>query len=96
MRGNMGELINPEKQPQVPQPACELECGIACGGEWAERRFIRRLHHRLFGATLFGGEAYRWNEALPGPYDPSSRLSTSAIGAHLVAVSIPFCWVRFN
>ncbi|MBB3148424.1 hypothetical protein FHS21_004871 [Phyllobacterium trifolii] len=36
----------------------------------------------FFGGTIVGGDAYRWNEALPGLYDPSSRLSTSAIGAH--------------
>lgn len=42
----------------------------------------------FFGGTLVGGEAYRWNEALPDLYDPSSRLSTSAIGGHFVAGSI--------
>lgn len=42
----------------------------------------------FFGGSLVGGEAYRWNEALPDLYDPSSRLSTSAIGAHFLAGSI--------
>lgn len=42
----------------------------------------------FFGGTLVGGEAYRWNEALPDLYDPSSRLSTSAIGAHFLAGSV--------
>ncbi|WP_244434310.1 DUF2306 domain-containing protein [Agrobacterium tumefaciens] len=42
----------------------------------------------FFGGAVVGGEAYRWNEALPGLHDRSSPLSTSAIGAHFAAGSI--------
>lgn len=42
----------------------------------------------FFGGTAISGDASRWNEALPDLYDPSSRVSTSAIGAHFLAGSI--------
>lgn len=42
----------------------------------------------FFGGTAVREDAYRWNESLPGLYDPSSRLSTSAIGAHFLAGTI--------
>ncbi|CDZ30182.1 Hypothetical protein NGAL_HAMBI490_50500 [Neorhizobium galegae bv. officinalis] len=78
----------PGKPPQFSQSGCEPERAIACGGVLAERLIFAAYIVGFFGAIRVGGEAYRWNEALPGLYDPSSRLSTIAIGAHFVAGSI--------
>lgn len=39
----------------------------------------------FFGATVLRDDGSRWNEALPGLFDPRTVIATTAIGLHFVA-----------
>jgi len=42
----------------------------------------------FFGGTLIGGAGQRWNESLPGLFDPGQWAATAAIGAHFAAGAV--------
>lgn len=68
--------------------AASWSAGLLVAMSWLSGVVFAAYIVAFFGGTVIGGNAYRWNEALPGLYDPSSRLSTGAIGAHFAAGSI--------
>ncbi|OED00717.1 DUF2306 domain-containing protein [Rhizobium sp. YK2] len=68
--------------------AASWSAGLLVSVSWLSGVIFAAYIVVFFGGTVISGDAYRWNETLPGLYDPSARLSTSAIGAHFVAGSI--------
>jgi len=42
----------------------------------------------FFGGMALGGAAGRWNESLPGLFDPVTPIAVGAIGAHFIAGSV--------
>jgi len=68
--------------------AASWSAGLLVSVSWLSGVIFAAYIVAFFGGTVVSGDAHRWNEALPGLYDPSSQLSTSAIGAHFAAGSI--------
>lgn len=68
--------------------AASRSAGLLVAVSWLSGAIFAAYILGFFGGTAISGRVSRWNEALPDLYDPSSSLSTSAIGTHFLAGSI--------
>lgn len=68
--------------------AVRWSAGLLFAASWVGGIVFAAYILLFFGGTLIGGAGQRWNQSLPGLFDPDQWAATAAIGAHFAAGAV--------